>query len=149
MAANNVFRKLVARTMAQQLGPAIECAISQFQCALSTRVGTECRAHVIQALTNLDPTAAVVSINGIGAFVVSRLAMLEGLQTVDGGDLALPFVLQFYGSAFSFLWNTAHTILQAEGREQGDPLMPALFSLGQHPALHAVPRWGAALRPLR
>ena len=58
--------------------------------------------------------------------------MLEGLQTVEGGDTALPFVRQFYGSASSYLWEdqegTVHTILQAEGGEQGDPLMPALFS---------------------
>ena len=50
-------------------------------------------------------------------------------------------MLQFYGSASSYLWedqeSTVHTILQAEGGEQGDP-MPALFSLGQHPALLAV-----------
>ena len=68
--------------------------------------------------------------------------MLEGLQTVEGGDSALPFVLQFHGSASSSLSKdqegTVHTILQAEGGEQGDPLMPALFSLGQHPALLAV-----------
>ena len=31
-----------------------------------------------------------------------------------------------------------HTITQAEGGEQGDPLMPALFSLGAHPALQAL-----------
>ena len=29
-------------------------------------------------------------------------------------------------------------IPQGEGGEQGDPLMPMLFSLGQHPALEAV-----------
>ena len=29
-------------------------------------------------------------------------------------------------------------ILQGEGREQGDPLMPALFALGQHKALVAA-----------
>ena len=28
--------------------------------------------------------------------------------------------------------------MQAEGGEQGDPLMPALFALGQHPALQAL-----------
>ena len=33
---------------------------------------------------------------------------------------------------------TAHLIQQAEGGEQGDPLMPALYSLGQHGALEAV-----------
>ena len=31
-----------------------------------------------------------------------------------------------------------HDITQAEGGEQGDPLMPALFSLGQKAALQAV-----------
>ena len=84
--ASDVFRRLVARTMAQQLGPAIERATTPFQYALSTRAGTECIAHAIQALTDLDPTATVVSIDGISAFdVVSRRAMLEGLQTVEGG----------------------------------------------------------------
>lgn len=31
-----------------------------------------------------------------------------------------------------------HTITQGEGGEQGDPLMPALFSLGQRAALQAI-----------
>ena len=31
-----------------------------------------------------------------------------------------------------------HEILQGEGGEQGDPLMPALFALGQHKALDAI-----------
>ena len=59
-----------------------------------------------------------------------------------GSVLAMPFVLQFYGSASSYMWEdeegVVRTIVQAEGGEQGDPLMPALFSLGQHPAVHAV-----------
>ena len=63
-----MFRRLVARTIAQQLGPAIERATSPFQYALSTRAGTECIAHAIQALTDLDPSATVLSIDGIGAF---------------------------------------------------------------------------------
>ena len=31
-----------------------------------------------------------------------------------------------------------HTIIQGEGGEQGDPLMPLLYSLGQHRALVAT-----------
>ena len=59
--------------MAQQLEPAIDHYV------LSTRVGTECVAHAIQALTDLDPAATVLSI--VGAFdLVSRQAILEGLQ---------------------------------------------------------------------
>ena len=41
-----------------------------------------------------------------------------------------------------FLWgdddNTAHSIRQGEGGEQGDPVMPAVCALGQHAALQEV-----------
>ena len=54
----------------------------------------------------------------------------------------LPFVLQFHGSPSSYLWEDSegvvHEVLQGEGGEQGDALMPALFSLGQHDALVAI-----------
>ena len=83
--ASDVFRRLVARSMAQQFGPAIERVTSPFQYALSTRAGTECLAHAIQVLTDLDHTATVVSIDGIRAFDdVSRQAMLESLLIVEG-----------------------------------------------------------------
>ena len=35
-------------------------------------------------------------------------------------------------------WRVAHHIHQGEEGEQGDPLMPPLFALGQHPALVAA-----------
>ena len=55
------------------------------------------------------------------------------------GDHILPFVRCFYGSPSTYLWEdemgvTQH-VPQGEGREQGDPLMPILFALGQHGAL--------------
>ena len=67
--------------------------------------------------------------------------MLNGLRSVDGGNAALPFVLQFSGNPSLYLWDhddgTTHEILQGEGGEQGD-LMPMFHSFGQHPALCAV-----------
>ena len=57
-------------------------------------------------------------------------------MAVDGGDSVLPFVLQFYSEPSQYLWEDdtgdTHLIHQGEGGEQGDPLMPLLFSLGQH-----------------
>ena len=51
-------------------------------------------------------------------------------------------VSQFYDSPSTYLWEddegVVHGILQGEGEEQGDALMPALFSLGQHRALEAI-----------
>ena len=76
----------------------------------------------------------MTSIDGISAYdLISRQAML---------DAASPFVSMFYGHPSSYLWGNAvgkvHTISQGEGGEQGDAMMPLLFSLGQHPALQRV-----------
>ena len=47
-------------------------------------------------------------------------------------------------SCCQFYWEDelgeVHDILQGEGGEQGDPLTPALFALGQHEALEAICR---------
>ena len=49
---------------------------------------------------------------------------------------------QFYGNPSSYLWDDhdgeTHEIRQGEGGEQGDPLMPMLYALGQHQALRSV-----------
>ena len=133
---------LFARTMAQQLAPQVESATAPFQYALSTRAGSECVAHVIQGLSELDPDSTVMSIDGISAYdQISRAAMLDGLHTHCGGE-TIPFVRMFYGSPSTDLWEDAegveHSILQGELGEQGDPLMPLLYSLGQHGALEAT-----------
>ena len=112
--------------MAQQLGPAIERATAPFQYALTTRAGTECIAHAVQPLTDADPSATVLSIDGIGAFdLVSLQSMLEGLRRVEGGDSALPFVSQFYGSPSSYLWEDSlgqvHTLTRPKAGSRVTP----------------------------
>ena len=60
------------------------------------------------------------------------------------GEKILPFVRAFYGKPSSYWWEDdvgdVHAIQQGEGGEQGDPLMPILFCLGQHAALASVKR---------
>ena len=136
----DIVRRLVARSVAQQIAPAVQEATSPFQYALTTKAGGECVAHAIQSLTDLDSRATVMSIDGISAFdMISRAAMLDGLHQVRGGDKALPFVLQFYSEPSQYFWTDdcgdTHVIHQGEGGEQGDALMPMLYALGQHGAL--------------
>ena len=68
--------------------------------------------------------------------------MLQKLRDTEGANALVPFVLQFYGQQSQYLWTddegNVHDIPQGEGCEQGDPLSPALFSLGLHDALHAA-----------
>ena len=137
--AGDVIRRLVARTIAQ-LGKVVE-STAPFQHALSTRAGYECIAH--------DPEATVLSIDGISAHdLISRKVMLSGLARVPGGDQVLPFVNRFHSAPSQYWWEDemgiVHVVDQGEGGEQGDALMPLLFSLGQNDALKAVQ---ASLRP--
>ena len=53
--AGDVVRRLVSRTIAQQLSAAVETATATHQKTLSTKAGTECIAHVLQSLTELHP----------------------------------------------------------------------------------------------
>ena len=141
--AGDLFRRLVSRTIAKQLAKEVEAATAPFQYALSTRAGCECVAHVIQGLCEMNPTATITSIDGISAYdSISRRAMLQGFHHLDEGSRVLPFVRLFHGTPSSYLWEddsgTVHRIRQGEGGEQGDALMPLLFSLGQHGALQAA-----------
>ena len=127
----------MARTMSQQMMEEVQAATAPFQYAMPTKSGCECIANALQGLTEMSPRATVMSIDGISAHdLVSRHAMLQSLKDLERGSAALPFVSMFYGALSSYLWEDStgrvHTISQGEGGEQGDAMMPLLFSLGQH-----------------
>ena len=67
---------------------------------------------------------------------------MTAVDSMDQGEKLIPFLLQFYGHPSTHLWEdeegTVHEIQQGEGGEQGDPLMPVLFAMGQHQALQGV-----------
>ena len=91
----DVFRRLVAHNGAPIEHAAVERATSPFQYALTTRAGVECVAHVVHTLTDLDPGATVLSVDGVGAFdLTSRGAMLQGLRGVEGGEAAPTFAME-------------------------------------------------------
>ena len=58
---------------------------------------------------------------------------------MEDGDKSLPFVRLFHSDPWDDEVGDTHEIRQREGGEQGDALMPLLFSLGQH-ALIVVAR---------
>ena len=60
----------------------VEEATAPHQYALKTKAGCETVAHILQVLTDLDPDATVVSVDGVGAFdLISRNTMMEGLRS--------------------------------------------------------------------
>ena len=149
LVVGDVFRRLVARALAQHFAAALQDACMPYQFGLSTRAGTEALYKLLQVATECNPRPTVLSVDAVGAFDhVSRQAMLDGLRSRPQLAPLLPFARQFYGTESSYVWTddagAEHEVLQAEGGEQGDPLMPALYAVAQHAALHAV---AATLQP--
>ena len=62
---SDAFRRLVARTLAQQYAGAFQAACAPFQYALRTRAGAESLAPAVRAATELDAHTTVLSIDGV------------------------------------------------------------------------------------
>ena len=62
--AGDIVRRLVAKTIARRIRVQVEKATAPFQYALSTRAGCECIAHALQALSDADPEATILSVDG-------------------------------------------------------------------------------------
>ena len=65
--------------------------------------------------------------------------MARKLASMPDVNSLLPYFMMSYGQPSTYLWlddgGEWHEVSQGEGGEQGDPLMPALYSLAQHGAL--------------
>jgi hypothetical protein len=140
IAAGDTFRRVVAKTLAQQFAHEFDDACAPYQFALSTRAGTDCVGHALREISNENPDIVISSLDGISAYDhADRAQMLESLAGLPSACSLLPFVAMFYGHTSEYYWTNEDaevwSIEQGDGGEQGDPLMPALFALGQHPAL--------------
>ena len=67
IATGDVFRCLVSRVLARVYADVFDAATRPYQFALQTRAGTDCRAGMLRAAVELDPTDTVVSIDGRSA----------------------------------------------------------------------------------
>ena len=139
--SRQVFRRLVAKTLAKQFMKEVEQTCSPFQFALSTRAGVDCVGHAVRVATDADHTATVLSVHGIGAFDhVFRASML---QTPRGAQIAqvvavrakvvqCPVVLQMGRFRRKQIW-------QHEGANRATHSCHSLlFSLAIHNALEEV-----------
>ena len=98
---------------------------------------------MVRATTDNDPSLTLLSVDGIGAYDhVFRSSMLGRLLEMPRARALLPFVRMSHAQPSQYSWvdeEGRHPIInQAEGGEQGDPLMPLLFSIGIQQALEEV-----------
>ena len=90
-----------------------------------------------------DHRATSLKVDGIGAYDhILRSAMLTRLVPLPNAGSLAPFVKMSYVAPSTYSWfddeDRRHTVTQAEGGEQGDPVMPLLFSIGIQGALEGV-----------
>ena len=143
IATGSSLRRLVARILTRQFMQEFESECAPFQCALSIRAGTDCVGHFLRVAVDANPRATILSVDGVGVYDrVLRSAMLERLLHMPKARAILPFVRLSYCSPSSYSWEddagTQRKVTQAEGGEQGDPLMLLLFFISIHAALEEV-----------
>ena len=143
VSAGDTFRRLVAKTLARQFADPLREAAGPANFGLANRCGTDGLVHLARALLEADPEQTVLCIDGVGAFDhVSRGRMFERLHATESLRPLLPFVRTWYAAASEGIWTDedgiAHTVSSAEGGEQGDALMPGLFSVTLGPALAEI-----------
>ena len=124
IAAGDVFRRLVSRALAHLWALVFDAATRH--APLPARASCPGRVR----------RPGWPSARSVGATIL-RASFFTALRDV-APDL-LPFVRLFYGQPSTYCWWDCHghcrEFRQGEGCEQGDPLAPALFSLGQHGGL--------------
>ena len=121
----DAFRRLVAKTLAQQFAGRFAEVCAPFQYALAARAGTESLARAVRLATELDPRTTVLSIDGVGAYDhISRASMFLGLRDARVAPL-LPFVSQFYGAPSRYTFYDEHgappRCLAGRGGRAGGP----------------------------
>ena len=141
--AGAVMRRLVGKALAKDFGDTFLSATWPFQYALQTRAGTDAVGQALRLLTDAFPDLVVVSLDGVGAFDhVQRSSILKKLLATPELHCLVPYVRLWYARQSRFLWTddkgVVHEVVQGEGGEQGDPLMPVLFALALHDSLVAA-----------
>ena len=93
-------------------------------------------------MCELDENATVTSIDEVSAYdTISRRAMLLGLETISWRRSRITICATvLFRTVREDDDGVVQTIRQGEGGEQGDPLVPLLFCVGQHSALEAIQR---------
>ena len=99
-------------------------------------------ANRLQALTDFDGDATVVSVDGVGAFdLISRVLMMKGLRHAVSGESIIPFAI--HGQPSAYLWEDDAKCIQSH--RAGRPSHASAFLLGSTPSvrchLSRVARW--------
>ena len=84
IADGDVFRRLMTRTITQEIDETVQSVTAPFQYASKLRADSECVSHILHILVESDVHVTLYSIDDIGAFdLILRNAMLQKLKEMD------------------------------------------------------------------
>ena len=131
------FRKLTGKLILRRSAEALCTALSPYQFGVGMKGGLETMTLGIRTTLESTPSCdTLISFDCSNAFNKikrsSIAAQVIGLPEISN------YLKVFYEADKPLISNLDLDLLSSEGVLQGDPLGPALFALGLHPALHAV-----------
>ena len=138
IAMSDCLRRSALRALCLQYAPAFQTHFSPLQYGVATPGGCEQIVLTSRALLEAHPDWCILRLDCRNAFnACGRRNIL--FQLKRHFPELLPVVCQFYLGNGRLFYRSPdgqqHTVLSVTGVQQGDPLAPALFALGIHPAL--------------
>ena len=127
-------RRLVGRVLARHFASQFQDACMPHQYGLSTRTGTEAVSRLLRAATETCPRATISSQLMLSARLTTfRMARCSERCLPDASSTRSSPSLGSSTSPSVYTWcdddGCPHEVIQGEGGEQGDPLMPAFYAL--------------------
>ena len=105
-----------------------------FKLAPQAGAGADALAQAVRFITDDDPNAVILSLDGIGAYDhTKRAAMLTKLKSLPEANRLLPFTPMFYGGTSTYLWtNGAEETIERRLIVPWRCLFQALSPLGKN-----------------
>lgn len=132
IAVGGTFRRLASKLVCKKIAPHLKDLFQPYQLGFGSPGGCEAAVHAVRTFLSHDNEADVL----LKVDVKNAFNCIDRSSLLNEASFHIPeaykYIWQCYSSPSKLFYGN-HQISSEVGVQQGDPLGPALFSLGIHP----------------
>ncbi|XP_062530416.1 uncharacterized protein LOC134200792 [Bombyx mori] len=136
IAVGSTLRRIVSKLCCKEVLPILSGMFRPIQLGVGTKSGCEAAVHAARTFLKGGGAEVLVKVDLKNAFnCIDRNAFLKEVK--EHIPSIYPYLYQCYGNPSKLVYKE-NLVESATGCQQGDPLGPAIFSLGIHPVLREL-----------
>lgn len=127
---------MVSKISCKYIRPVLEKKFQPIQVGFGSRSGCEAAVHATRTFLGGDSSQVLLKVDVKNAFnSIDRGTLLSEVK--EHIPAIFPYLWQCYSKPSKLMYKE-HLVLSSMGCQQGDPLGPAIFSLGIHPIISSL-----------